>query len=180
MGIGGCNKLCPAATRHGLVALFFLSVSIKDRLLLWMVVRSQIYYLEHILTYGSEKTCYSLVMSSNSFRTNWLETGIGGGLSTTLRPGLKRGGLESKFGRRHKPLDRSGMSWSCLCLGYKWDVCFWVPSWATLIRKSPFLRDGMTWLWSDTIVTPEIWKMVKWVWLLNSCWKVVQVLIWNG
>jgi hypothetical protein len=33
MGIGGCNRLCPAATRHSLVALFFLFVSIKDRLL---------------------------------------------------------------------------------------------------------------------------------------------------
>jgi hypothetical protein len=30
-GIGGCNKLCPVATRHGLVASFSLSVSIKDR-----------------------------------------------------------------------------------------------------------------------------------------------------
>jgi hypothetical protein len=31
MGIGGCNRLCPAATGHSLVALFFLSMSIKDR-----------------------------------------------------------------------------------------------------------------------------------------------------
>jgi hypothetical protein len=30
MGIGGCNRLCPAATGHSLVALFSLSVSIKD------------------------------------------------------------------------------------------------------------------------------------------------------
>jgi hypothetical protein len=30
MGIGGCNRLCPAATWHNLVALFSLSVSIKD------------------------------------------------------------------------------------------------------------------------------------------------------
>ena len=40
MGISGCNELCPAATRLSLVTLFFLSVSIKDRPLLWMVVRS--------------------------------------------------------------------------------------------------------------------------------------------
>jgi hypothetical protein len=33
MGISGYNKLCPAATGHSLVALFFLSVSIKDHLL---------------------------------------------------------------------------------------------------------------------------------------------------
>jgi hypothetical protein len=30
MGIGGCNRLCPAATGHSLVALFSLFVSIKD------------------------------------------------------------------------------------------------------------------------------------------------------
>jgi hypothetical protein len=30
MGIGGCNRLCPVATGHSLVALVFLSVSIKD------------------------------------------------------------------------------------------------------------------------------------------------------
>jgi hypothetical protein len=37
-----------------------------------------------------------------------LEAGIGGGLSTALRPGLNRGGLEFKFGRGLGPLDRSG------------------------------------------------------------------------
>jgi hypothetical protein len=31
MGIGGCNKLCSAATGHSLGALFSLSMSIKDR-----------------------------------------------------------------------------------------------------------------------------------------------------
>jgi hypothetical protein len=31
MGIGGCNRLCPAATGLSWVALFSLSVSIKDR-----------------------------------------------------------------------------------------------------------------------------------------------------
>jgi hypothetical protein len=112
----------------------------------------------------------------DSFQTDWLEAGKDGGLSTTLRPGLKCEGLESKFGRGPRPLDRSGMGWSCLCLGYKRGVCFWVPSWATLIRESPFLCDGTTWLWSNTVVRTGIWKMVKWLWLLNPCLKVVQVL----
>ena len=44
-----------------------LPVSIEDRPLLWMVVRSHTYYLEHILAYGSEKACYALVVSSGSF-----------------------------------------------------------------------------------------------------------------
>ena len=46
-------------------------VSVKDRPLLWMVVRSQTYYPEHILAYWSGKTYYSLVMGSSSFRTDF-------------------------------------------------------------------------------------------------------------
>ena len=68
-----------------------------------------------------------------------MEAGKGGGLSTILRPGLKCGGLESKFGHGPGPHDKSGMGWSCLCLGYKRSVCFGVPSWDTLVRESPFL-----------------------------------------
>jgi hypothetical protein len=49
---------------------FVLSMPIEDRPLLWTLDRSQIYYPDHILAYGSEKTCYSLVMGSGSFRTN--------------------------------------------------------------------------------------------------------------
>ena len=39
-------------------------------------------------------------------------------------------GLESKFGWGPGPLDRRVVGWSCLCLGYKWGMCFGVPSWA--------------------------------------------------
>jgi hypothetical protein len=53
-----------------------------------------------------------------------LEVGIGGVLSTALRSGLKHGGLESKFGRGSRPLDRSGTGWSRLCLGYKRGLYF--------------------------------------------------------
>jgi hypothetical protein len=70
MDIGGCNRLCPTATGLSLVALFSLSVSIEDHWLHWILIKSQIYYLEHILTYGSEKACYSLVVGSGSFRTD--------------------------------------------------------------------------------------------------------------
>ena len=38
---------------------------------LWMVVRSRTYYHEHILAYESGETCYSLVMGSGSFRTDF-------------------------------------------------------------------------------------------------------------
>ena len=53
-----------------------------------------------------------------------------GGPCTALSPGLKCGGLESKFGWGLGPLVRRVVGWSCLCLGYKRDVCFEVPSWA--------------------------------------------------
>ena len=67
MVIGWCNKLCPVATGLSLVILFSLSVSIEDHPLLWMVVRSQTYYPEHILAYGSGKARYALVVGSSSF-----------------------------------------------------------------------------------------------------------------
>ena len=49
---------------------FVLPVSIEDRLLLWMVVRSQTYYPEHILAYGSGKAHCALVVGSSSFQTD--------------------------------------------------------------------------------------------------------------
>ena len=57
-------------TGLSLVTLFFLFVSIKDRPLLWMVVRSQTYYPKHILAYESGKAHCALVMGSSSFRTD--------------------------------------------------------------------------------------------------------------
>ena len=45
-------------------------VSIEYRLLLWMIVRSQTYYHEHILAYGCGKARYVLVVGSSSFRTD--------------------------------------------------------------------------------------------------------------
>jgi hypothetical protein len=70
VGIGGCNRLCSTTIGHSLVALFSLSVSIENRPLLWMVVRSQTYYPKHILAYGNGKARYSLIMGSGSFRTD--------------------------------------------------------------------------------------------------------------
>ena len=58
------------ATGLSLVTLFSLYMSIEDRPLLWMVLRSQTYYPEHILAYGSGKTHYALVVGSGSFRTD--------------------------------------------------------------------------------------------------------------
>ena len=64
VGVTGC---VPRPTGLSLVTLFSLFMSIKDRPLLWMVVRSQTYYPEHILAYESGKARYALVMGSDSF-----------------------------------------------------------------------------------------------------------------
>ena len=67
VGVIGC---VPRPTGHSLVTLFSLFVSVKDRPLLWMVVRSQTYYPEHILAYGSGKACYSLIVCFGYFWTD--------------------------------------------------------------------------------------------------------------
>jgi hypothetical protein len=50
---------------------FVPPVSIEDRPLLRMLVRSQAYYYEHVLAYGSGKACSSLVMGFSSFQTDF-------------------------------------------------------------------------------------------------------------
>ena len=67
VGIIGC---VPRLMGHSLVTLFSLSMSVKDRPLLWILVRSQTYYTEHILAYGSGKARYALVVGSGSLRTD--------------------------------------------------------------------------------------------------------------
>ena len=69
-GIGGCNRLSPTTNGASLVTLFSLFISIMDHPLLWMVVRSQTYYPEHILAYGSGKARYALIVGFGSFRTD--------------------------------------------------------------------------------------------------------------
>ena len=115
VGVIGC---VPWPTGHSLVTLFSLSVSVKDYPLHWIQVRSQTYYHEHILVYGSRE---GLLLSCRGFRLfldRLIRGGDGGGLSTALSLGLRSGGLESKFGRGPRPCDKRVVGWSCLCLGY--------------------------------------------------------------
>ena len=125
VGVRGC-VLRP--TRHSLVTLFSLSVSVKDRPLHWVLGRSQTYYPEHILVYGRRE---DLLLSCHEFwlfldrLSGWF---LGGGPCTALSLGLRGGGLESKFGRGPRPHDRRVVSWSCLCLGYKQGVCLGYPA----------------------------------------------------
>ena len=48
-----------------------LHMLIEDRSLLWMVVRSQTYYPEHILANGSGKASYALIVGSGAFWTDF-------------------------------------------------------------------------------------------------------------
>jgi hypothetical protein len=57
--------------QSGALVAFVPLVSIEDCPLLWTLVRSQTYYPEHVLAYGNMKTCYSLVMCSGSFWTDY-------------------------------------------------------------------------------------------------------------
>ena len=67
VGIRGC---VPWSMGHSLVTLFSLSMLVKYRPLLWMLVRSQTYYPKHILAYGSGKAHCSLILGFGSFYTD--------------------------------------------------------------------------------------------------------------
>ena len=69
VGVTGC---VPRLMGLSLVTLFSLSVLIKDRPLLWMVLRSQTYYPKHILAYRSGKARCALIVGFESFGpTDW-------------------------------------------------------------------------------------------------------------
>ena len=101
VGVRGC---VPRLMGHSLVTLFSLSVSVKDQPLYWILVRSQIYYHEHILVYGSREGSLLSCCGFRLFPDRLIGGGDGGGLSTTLSLGLRCGGLESKFGWDLDPL----------------------------------------------------------------------------
>ena len=105
-------------------------MSVKDRPLHWVLGKSQTYYPEHILGYRHRE---GLLLSCHGF---WLFSdlliggGDGGGLSTALSPDSEAGAWSPSLDGDLDTRDRRVMGWSCLCLGYKRGVCFWVPSWA--------------------------------------------------
>ena len=81
-------------------------VSIKDSPLHWILVRSHIYYPEYILAYESREGSLLSCRGFWLFSDRLIGGGDGEGLSTTLSLGLRCGGLESKFRRGPRPLDR--------------------------------------------------------------------------
>ena len=140
----GVIVCAPRWTEHSLVTLFFLSVSVKDRLLHWFLGKSQTYYPEHILVYGSSECSLISCHGFRLFLDQLIGSKDGGGLSTVLSLGLMCGGLESKFRQGPGPLDKRVVGWSCLCLGYKWGVCFRVPSWTHWFVNLQEIRYGFS------------------------------------
>ena len=98
--------------------------------------KSQTYYPEHILGYGCLEDLLLSCRGFQLFLDRLSGGGDDGGACTALSPGLRSGGLESKFGWGPRPRDRRVMGWSCLCLGYKRGVCFRGTQLGTLIRES--------------------------------------------
>ena len=97
-GYGGCKRLCRRGCGAWLGYTTFPVWSVKDRSLHKILGKSQIYYPEHILVYGRLE---DLLLSCRRFRLfpdRLIGGEEGGGLSTTLRPGLRCGSLESNFG----------------------------------------------------------------------------------
>ena len=77
---------------HSLVTLFSLSVSVKDRPLHWILVRSQTYYPEHILVYGSREGSLLSCHGFQLFPDRLIGGENGGGLSTCKVEMATRGG----------------------------------------------------------------------------------------
>ena len=68
VGVRGC-VLWPMG--HSLVTLFSLPLSVKDRPLHWILVKSQTYYPEHILAYGGSLVALLLWVPALSGLTDW-------------------------------------------------------------------------------------------------------------
>ena len=88
-------------------ALYFMLVppmSIEDRPMLWMIVRSQTYYLEHILVYESREGSLLSCRGFRLFLDRLIGGGDGGGLSTTLSLGLRCGAWSPSLDRDLDPL----------------------------------------------------------------------------
>ena len=68
-------------------------VLVKDWPLHWVLGRSQTYYPEHILVYGNSKGSLLSCRGFRLFPDRLMGGGDGGGLSTTLSPEVRCGGL---------------------------------------------------------------------------------------
>ena len=103
VGVRGCI-LRPMG--HSLVTLFSLSVSVKDRPLHWILVKSWTYYPKHILVFGSREGPLFSYRGFRLFPNRLIGGGDGGGLSTTLNPGVRCGAWGPSLDGDLDPLTR--------------------------------------------------------------------------
>ena len=94
-------------------------MSVKDRSLHWILVRSQTYYPEHILIYGSREglllACcgFRLFFGLTDWRQGWWRS------KHRTESGTQERGLGVQVWTGPGPRDRRVVGWSSLCLGYK-------------------------------------------------------------
>ena len=79
-------------------------MSVKDRPLHWILVRSQTYYPEHILVYGNREGSLLSCRGFWLFLDRLIGDGDGGGLSTALSLGFRSGGLSPSLDGDLDPL----------------------------------------------------------------------------
>ena len=84
-------------------------VSVKDRPLHWILVRSQTYYTEHILVYGSREGSLLYCRGFRLFLDRLIGGGDGGGPCTTLSPDLGVGAGSPSLDRDLDTQDRRVM-----------------------------------------------------------------------
>jgi hypothetical protein len=123
MSIGGCNRLCPAATGHSLVALFPCSCRLRTVRCMDPGQVTDLLSRAHTCLWEREGlllSCYGLQLFPDRL--------IGGGDRWRSKHHFKVGpqvwelGVQVWTGPGTR--DRSGTGWSHLCLGCKRGVCF--------------------------------------------------------
>ena len=122
VGVRGC-VLRP--TGHSLVTLFPIW-SVKYQPLHCTLGKSQIYLSRAHTWVWALGRLVALLSRIRLFPDRLSGFCFGGGGScTALSPGLRGGAWSPSLDGDLDTRDKIVMGWSCLCLGYKWGVCFW-------------------------------------------------------
>ena len=110
VGVRGC-VLRP--TGHSLVTLFSYLCRLRTGVALDVRQVTDLLSRAHTWVWAQGRLV-ALLSWVPAFLDQLIGGGDGGGPCTALIPGLRSGGLESKFGWGPRPRDRRVMGWSCL------------------------------------------------------------------